>query len=158
LIEYKSTGIKQVKRVRDSHTEVEAVPDKMVSIDLYNVDICLFFSPEGADLYLHTVHGTDAHTYQKAFDDGGATKAIAFKDQAESGLVCLGMILPEPPDGGLLAHECLHIVDFICDEVGIDFAMETMEPRAYLLHYIFDKVQDAIDAWQKENPEWPSLN
>ena len=134
--------------------EVEPAPDKTVSIELYHTDVGVFFSPEGADFYMHTVHGCNDSEFQDAFDK--TTLAMAFASGKDGSVDHIGVIFPTPPDGGLLAHECLHLVDYICDEIGIELTMDTMEPRAYMLQYLFDNISEAIGEWQEEYPTWPN--
>lgn len=133
--------------------ECIATPDKVIHVDMYKIDIGVFFSPEGADFYMHTVHGCDNNQFQDCFDS--STSAMAFVDESGGAINHIGVIFPTPPNGGLLAHECLHLVDYICDHVGIDMSLDTMEPRAYLLEYLYDNIEVAIAAWQEEHPEWP---
>jgi len=129
-------------------------PDKLIVIDLYGVEVALFFTPEGCDYYMHTMHGAENDYYKQALC--GNTQALAFNYTKDGEAVCIGAIFPSPPDGGLLAHECQHLVDYLCEDIGIDLCMETMEPRAYMLHYLFDKITEAIAEWQEEYPEWPN--
>jgi len=48
--------------------------------------------------------------------------------------------LPEGSDWDTYAHECSHIVDFISEEIGMPMNMDTTEPRAYLMGYIFKQL------------------
>ena len=130
----------------------QARPDKTVCITLFNAEIGIFFSAESADLYMHEVHGAEDSYFQDNFCKN--TLAMAFAEGKNGHVDHIGMIFTSPPDGGLLAHECLHVVDYICDVVGIDLHMATMEPRAYMLHYLFDNVQEAVNEWMEENPGW----
>ena len=138
------------------HTYISAKdiqPDKIVCIDLFNTEIGIFFSVEGADLYMHVVHGWEDDYFKKTFDVN--TQALAFNAEKDGCTEHIGVIFPYVPDGGLLAHECMHLVDYVCEVIGIPMTPDTGEPRGYMLQYLFDEITDAIEEWTQENPEWP---
>lgn len=46
---------------------------------------------------------------------------------------------------GMVAHECLHIVDTVCTTIGHDYDVDNNETMAYLLEYLVDKVFEHLE-------------
>lgn len=53
--------------------------------------------------------------------------------------------LPKKNEPGDLAHELIHVLQFICESRNMDFCLER-EHMAYLMHYLFGRI------WLKRNP------
>lgn len=74
---------------------------------------------------------------EKGFDPVGvATNALASVDHNDEGVPYFSMVIPEGAGMGTIAHESLHIVDFLCDELGIPITLENTEIRGYMIGYI----------------------
>jgi len=67
---------------------------------------------------------------------GRATNALASVHQNTEGVPYFSMVIPEGTSAGTIAHESLHIVDFLCDELGIPITIENTEIRGYMIGYI----------------------
>lgn len=39
-----------------------------------------------------------------------------------------------------ICHEVSHLIDYVCDEIGMPLTMDTMEPRAYIFEYIIGRL------------------
>ncbi len=47
-------------------------------------------------------------------------------------------------NGGALAHECLHLVNFVFLNKGIEATLDNDEHQAYLLGWLFDKLEPIV--------------
>ena len=45
---------------------------------------------------------------------------------------------------GDIAHECLHLIRHIFQDIGATFSMDNDEPQCYLMGFLFDKVHTFI--------------
>jgi hypothetical protein len=131
------------------------VPDHLIHIDVYDMDVAIFFTPEGADYYLSEVYGEKDPPYVQEFEDG-CTGAMAIRHHPESGGMLHIFIFPSVPQPGRIAHECSHMVDFISDTIDMPMNLHTTEPRGYLMGYLYEEVMAACMKWKKEHPEWPN--
>lgn len=53
------------------------------------------------------------------------------------------MVIPDDLPVWKLAHECVHLADFVMDEVGVPTDVSNSELRAYLVDSIMQQVLDA---------------
>lgn len=132
--------------------DVQVAPDHIIRMDVYNIDIAVFFSTEGADLYFHKEWGQESDYYKKQF--AGSTHAMTFLFEPENGGLIHGVIFPNMPTPGVLAHECMHLIDMIADSIGMPCTMDTTEPRAYMMQYLYGELLTCLHQWGKENPKW----
>ena len=132
----------------------ELVPDYVFDVDVYNMNIAVFFSAKSADNYFHKEWGQEADHYQTDMTDH--TQGMAFLFETETGGLIHGVILPTMPQPEILAHECSHLVDMISQSVGMPCTMDTTEPRAYLMQYLYSTILQPCLEWKKEHPEWPN--
>lgn len=126
---------------------------RVIRVDVYDMDVAVFFSPEAADQYFQQEHGENGTYYQDAFSDK-STNALASRYTPEEGGALHCIIIPQPISGGELAHEVVHLIDYISDTIGMPCTLDTSEPRGYLAAFLFDAIWELCELWGKENPEW----
>lgn len=127
-------------------------PDYVFDVDVYNMSIAVFFSLESADSYFHKAWG-EKHDYYKELMADGA-QALAFDYVVPDGRSIHGVLFPNMPQPQVIAHECSHLVDMISEKIGMPGTMDTTEPRAYLMQFLFDRILEACIKWEEDHPEW----
>lgn len=70
--------------------------------------------------------------------DANTTNACASVTLGSGGAKYFSMVIPDGTGVGTIAHESLHIVDYLCDELGIPITVENTEIRGYMIGYIVD--------------------
>lgn len=85
--------------------------------------------------------------FQEYFDEMGIAVKSGFGANALSaavpdkdGVPYFAMVLPDGLSAGTVAHESLHMVDFICDAIGIPIDLENTEIRGYMIAHIVNSV------------------
>lgn len=120
---------------------------KICPVDIYELDVAFFWDAEGM-----------ARVYERDLDihleiDPDAVKARAYMHGMEDGSVRFAILMTDRADWWHYAHECSHMVDFIFDQLGIDTGLETTEPRAYLMGFLFRELSLASPHLQKSQEE-----
>ena len=99
-------------------------------VNVYHLDVAFFWSMKHYRKY-----------YAKHFDidvteHGASCPACASHYELDAGNV-FAICMTEDAGWETYAHECSHMVDFISDVIGMPMTMDTTEPRAYLMGYLF---------------------
>jgi len=115
--------------------------------DIYELDVAFFWDAEQM-----------ARLYKRYFGielviDPDAVMARAYMHGMPDGSVRFAILMTERADWWHYAHECSHMVDFIFDQLGIDTGLETTEPRAYLMGFLFRELSLASPHLQKSQEE-----
>lgn len=133
--------------------KVTVYPDHVIDVDVYDMQVAVFFTVEGADYYFHHEWGEPENEWQEQFGEG--TRAMAFRYVPDDGTGHIhGVIIPKKIPPETLAHECSHLADMISDTIGMPMTMDTTEPRGYLVQYLFKEIDAACKEWAKEYPAW----
>ncbi len=101
-----------------------------------------------------TIEELNKFLRDKADDQEGHTSdflhghciASKIKEKGEWYKCCYIVIGPEAIDNkGVIAHEALHAVHFIFEDIGMKMSHKSIEAWTYLLEYITNYVHDVID-------------
>lgn len=100
----------------------------------------------GAELTVYLVDSYQELTYKKIlpeyFSDMGGAMVIKPRDNE---LLIYKMIFERTTFPiGVVAHECLHLIRHLYQDIGITFNMENDEHQCYLMGFLFDKVYQFI--------------
>ncbi len=76
----------------------------------------------------------------------GAAMACVRREFTKNGGMRLSMVLPEGVANSIIAHECVHVADYLMDHVGIPMGVECTEVRAYLVGYMISEIEANIGA------------
>jgi len=110
-------------------------PDHVCVVDVYDLEVAFFWTFEKY-----------AESYAENFDidvteDACETvQARASWHVVADGSNRFAIYMSERADWWTYAHECSHMVDFICECIGMPMNMDTTEPRAYLLAFLFKEL------------------
>ena len=72
----------------------------------------------------------------------GACYASAHMDTSDTGERFFSMVIKPEATNGTLAHECVHIADWIMDCYGIPTGAENTEVRGYLVGHLFHHAEE----------------
>lgn len=119
--------------------------NKVIPIDIYNIDMLFVV---GAKEELKS--SLEEHLSN---DDVNEAYSVMVNDIDEvtlgrSALLSSGQValwISDANDKGTLAHEIFHIVCYIMEKVGICLCHESDEAYAYLIGFITNKVNDALN-------------
>lgn len=120
--------------------------NKVISIDVYNTDMLLVIgTQEELKLALEEHLGKEeAEESYNVMAEDISNISLGRSAFLDSGQVVLWM--PNSKDKATLAHEIFHIVCYIMEKVGISLRYESEEAYAYLIGFITDKVNDALNS------------
>lgn len=84
----------------------------------------------------------------KEFDSFGY-EAITYSRQINSGYKYFCIAFPEWSNQKSRVHEAFHCVNWIFDSKGISYDVKNDEHAAYLLGWIFEKVEESLKKYRK---------
>lgn len=119
--------------------------NKVIPIDIYNIDM-LFVVGEKEELKSSLEEHLSNDDANKAYNE--MWKDIDEGSIGRSALLSSGQValwVSDANDKGTLAHEIFHCVCFIMEKVGICLCHESDEAYAYLIGFITNKVNDALN-------------
>lgn len=120
--------------------------EKIIPIDIYNTDMLFVIGTkdelkQSLNKYLEKEDVDDAYNVMAADIDDITMGRSAYLN---SGQVVLW--ISNTKDKGTLAHEIFHVVCYIMEKVGISLCHESDEAYAYLIGFITNKVNDALNS------------
>lgn len=121
--------------------------EKVISIDIYNIDILFVVSSkqeleQALKKHLDKEEAEDA--YNVMIKDIG-DNTLGRSASLNSGQIVL--YVKNADDKGTIAHEIFHIACYIMERAGISLCHESDEAYAYLIGYITNKVNDILDSF-----------
>lgn len=133
--------------------KLDPQPDHICPVDVYRMDVVFFWSYEKYLTFAQKYYNlTD--TIEDCADEEGCA---VYLDSTEELPPLFAMVIPEHAELETYAHECSHMVDYICNFIGMPMKMSTTEPRAYLLGYLFKELcvnspwlQEAVEITKAE--------
>lgn len=102
---------------------------KKITIPIYNDTVYV-------DTYIEQKEVKDKYDY----DASPTNEAFCFR--SEKGVVVV--FNKNKITSQVIVHECVHIVNFIFAKKGIDLDIHNDEPQAYLMDYIFGKINKLL--------------
>lgn len=102
------------------------------------IDIPIFRSK------LTIVYDKDLSYIEKEFKTGSLVNygAVTVKDESEFGHYLVAF---ESNDNSLIAHEIVHIINYIFLDIGVELDRVNDETQAYLTGWLFEKIYDFIN-------------
>jgi len=110
-----------------------------IPIDIFNLDVAVFRSEKQRVKVLLAEGVSGVSTLP------GAAIATAYRDHTDDGEIRLNMVLKKGADISAVAHECVHIADFLMEEFGIPSGAENTEVRAYLVGHLVHNAKSFAD-------------
>jgi hypothetical protein len=101
----------------------------VIEVGPFGVQVALFSSEEERADHFKDVLGLDVETKNACF-------GVCSKTPDENGVCYFAITITDDANLGTLAHECSHLVDFLCDEFGVPLDVENTEIRAYMIQSI----------------------
>lgn len=83
------------------------------------------------------------------FDTHGFA-AVAASQIRPSGMRDYCILLGPNATLGAIAHECLHIVNFIFRDIGMKLDVHNDEPSCYLIQWLFDRAHGVFAEWKNK--------
>lgn len=111
-------------------------PDLVISIDVFDVQVGIFHSFRRCAKWCKKNVGSEP----EGMDDANAA---AFQLRSDQGEMFFGAVIPKGVSLGCVAHECVHLADFIMLHLGIPTDAENTEVRAHMVHMMVDTFIDA---------------
>lgn len=108
-------------------------PDYVIEVDVYHVDVGVFYSREKLDKWLEQA-GLDLDTDRQAFN------AFVLRDRDKEGVTWFCAYLPKVIKIHTLAHECVHLANLILDQAGVQTTATNDEALAYLVDHLVREV------------------
>lgn len=68
-----------------------------------------------------------------------------FEQEDENGIISYVIVLEKTDDLGIIAHECLHVTNYILRNAGVYPDFTNDEPQAYLLMWLVNKVNECLN-------------
>jgi hypothetical protein len=60
--------------------------------------------------------------------------------------VIFWVYLPKDVRAGTVVHECIHVVDYLCEAVGIPVSIKCSEVRTYMTEWLFEEIMKRMGA------------
>lgn len=128
---------KRVTKKLKEHTFV-------VRIDMFKIDVGVFFAPEDVVSYMNNTFDMNADVGD--FSTAARAEAGAFFN--EEGVPAFYILFHSyDPQIGVVAHECVHSAIAICTQLGVTFDRPNDETLAYMVDYLTQNIIDEIRAY-----------
>ena len=105
----------------------------LFSLDIFNLKVAVFANDAERVAFL-----TDEDCDPDEHDQGAI--AHTHLDTTRGGEPRLTMVIKPHATGATIAHECVHLADFVMHALGIPTGWENTELRAYLVGHAFAEV------------------
>lgn len=83
-------------------------------------------------------------TYNIDWDANGFD-GVSFRYPKKNGYLQYVIILTDPVNINIIAHEALHIVNYMFQDFGIVYDVDNDEPAAYLLGWIVNEITKCVN-------------
>lgn len=113
-----------------------------INLDLFNVQVCVFKNDKSRVKFLRS-KGVDATPHN------AACLSSSHFEAGPDGAPWFSMVIKKKANLSTLAHECVHIADYVMDVFGIPCTAENTEVRAYLVGHLFGEARDLRRAGAK---------
>ena len=134
---------KRVTKKLKKHTFV-------VRIEMFKVDVGIFFAPEDVVIRMNDAFDMDADIGD--FSTAARAEAGAFFN--EDGVPAFYILFHSyDPQIGVVAHECVHSAIAICTQLGVTFDRPNDETLAYMVDYLTQNIIDEIRAYDAKEQE-----
>lgn len=111
---------------------------RIIHLDMFNLDVAVFRSEKARHKELTRQGCTDLNEHI------GAALSSAHRDYSADGTVRLSLVIKKAATKATWAHECCHMADFIATYTGIPISEEATEFRAYLVGYLFARLEELL--------------
>jgi len=109
-----------------------------INIDVFHTQVGVFKSDKQRCKFLRGVGFSDVPAHNIA------AFASAHMDVNDDGVAWFSMVIKPEATLAVLAHECVHIADWLMDRFGIPCGAENTEIRGYLVQHLFGEAQAMI--------------
>lgn len=112
---------------------------KIIHVDVFNFQVAVFASNDLRVEHLKALGVTQIS------DHDLAAHGTAHVDRDDDGRTWFSMVLPPAASIPTMAHECVHIADWLMETLGIPSDAHNTEVRAYLVGHLLAGVLDDGD-------------
>jgi hypothetical protein len=113
-----------------------------IDVDVFHTQVAVFKSDKQRQKFLRGVGFSDVPKHSIA------TIAAAHMDVDSDGVAWFSMVIKPSASLAALAHECVHIADWIMERFGIPCGAENTEIRGYLVEHLFGAAHALIEGKQ----------
>lgn len=132
------------KKVRNQEPEPRWIG--LIDLSIFRQTIPVFISEED---HVHEARARGLN----AVAVSGPWDAMACEDVHENGTKSFCLVIPPEATQSTWAHEAVHIADMLMDYVGIPCDANNTEIRAYLVGYIFERLDVIFDDYYMKHPD-----
>ena len=103
---------------------------KAINVDLFNVEVAVWRTDKQRRKFLRS-HGVKIERHNDA------CFSSAHMDVGPDGVAWFSMVIKDGATMATLAHECVHIADWLMDRFGIPTDVTNTEIRGYIVGHLF---------------------
>ena len=114
---------------------------KRVSIPIYFGDLVIIYDENGWE--------NTNKLYSRNLDN--KTEAVVFNNVKKSGFIEYVVVFTKLPQSRTIAHECVHLVNFLYIDRGVELDRYNDEPQAYLIGWFYEEIEKFFSKINSKN-------